>query len=45
MKHPDTHCDCLASATSLGVRWCRPACGKTAIKKVSPAAVCDGVTH
>jgi len=44
MKHPDTNCDCLASATSLAFRWCCPACGKTAIKKVSVAAVCDGVT-
>ena len=44
MKHPEAHCDCLASATSLTLRWCCPACGKTAIKKVSPAAVCDGVT-
>ena len=42
MKHPETQCDC--PATSLTVRWCCPACGKTAIKKVSLAAVCDGVT-
>ena len=45
MKHPEAHCDCLASATSLTLRWCCPACGKTAIKKVSTlATVCDGVT-
>ena len=42
MKHPETQCDC--PATSLAIRWCCPACGKTAIKKVSLAAVCDGVT-
>ena len=44
MKHPEALCDCLATATSLTLRWCCPACGKTAIKKVSLAAVCDGVT-
>ena len=45
MKHPDAYCDCLTSATSLAVRWCCPACGKTTIKKVSTvAAVCDRVT-
>jgi hypothetical protein len=44
MKHPEVPCDRLASATSLAFRWCCPDCGKTAIKKVSLAAVCDGVT-
>ena len=44
MKHPEKPCDCLASATSLAFRWCCPACGKTAIKKMSLTAVCDGVT-
>jgi len=45
MKHPEKPCDCLATATSLTLRWCCLACGKTAIKKVSTlATVCDGVT-
>jgi hypothetical protein len=44
MKHPDTHCDCPASATSLAFRWCCSVCGKTAIMRVSVVAVCDGDT-
>jgi hypothetical protein len=45
MKHPDTRCDCAAPASPLALRWRCPACGKTAIMRVSTlAAVCDGDT-
>ena len=45
MKHPDTSCDCAAAASALAVRWRCPACGKTAIMKISTfAAVCGGDT-
>ena len=45
MKHPDTSCDCAATATSLALRWRCPVCGKTAIVKVSTIdTVCDGDT-
>jgi hypothetical protein len=43
MKHPETQCNCPASATPLALRWRCPACGRSAIMKVSTlAAVCDG---
>jgi predicted RNA-binding Zn-ribbon protein involved in translation (DUF1610 family) len=44
MMHPDTSCDCAHPAASpLALRWRCPACGKTAIMKVSTlAAVCGG---
>ena len=45
MKHPDTRCDCPATASALALRWRCPVCGRTAIMKVSTlAAVCDGDT-
>jgi hypothetical protein len=45
MKHPHKGCDCAVSASALALRWRCPACGKTAIMKVSTlAAVCDGET-
>jgi hypothetical protein len=43
MKHPETSCDCAVAASALAVRWRCPACGKTAIMKISTlAAVCGG---
>jgi predicted RNA-binding Zn-ribbon protein involved in translation (DUF1610 family) len=43
MKHPDSQCNCLSSASPLALRWRCPDCGKSAIMKVSTlAAVCDG---
>jgi hypothetical protein len=43
MKHPEAHCDCLAPATPLALRWRCPVCGKSTIMKVSTLdAVCDG---
>jgi hypothetical protein len=45
MKHPDSNCDCTATASPLALRWGCSVCGKTAIMKVSTlAAICDGDT-
>jgi len=44
MNHADTRCDCASKAASpLALRWRCPACGNTAIMRVSTmAARCDG---
>jgi hypothetical protein len=45
MKHPETHCDCIAPATPLALRWRCPDCGKSTILKLPIIdAICDGVS-
>src|SRR5262245_3358445 len=43
VKHPESQCDCQASASPLALRWRSPDCGKRAIMKVATLACeCDG---
>jgi hypothetical protein len=45
MKHPETHCDCIAPATSLAQRWRCPDCGRGTILRLPIIeAICDGVS-